>query len=406
VGATVAFTATASDAEDAVGSLAWGWRSSLDGVIGSASSFTKTSLSQGTHLVTAVVTDTQGITGTDSIAITVNESGSLQSAWAITADRFTSYPPLLAEDTYLLDEDVPLYLSAPGVLDNRSRMSGDALAAILVGNVSSGTLLLNLDGSLVYTPTCDWAGTDTFSYTVYDGAGQSDVVTATLVVAPVPDPPVALDDLATTLPDTPVAISVLENDRDPDPEDVLSVVSAGLPVSGTVAISGTNTLVYTPTTFIGTDSVAYTVTDGMFVVTATVTIRVDPFAVTILGPVTGQVGPTQGFTATVGPTATLPMTYTWQATGQGPTLHTAVNGETDTITFTWGIDSLPVVTATQDVTFSQVISHVEIITLTVSNAQGTVTTTHTFTLCAEIDENGICTSYHGTQIYLPLVIRP
>ncbi|MBE2202342.1 MAG: PKD domain-containing protein [Anaerolinea sp.] len=70
----------------------------------------------------------------------------------------------------------------------------------------------------------------------------------------------------------------------------------------------------------------------------TATFQIDPAslltAVLLDGPETGMVGGSFTFTATaVPPTATLPITYTWQTDGQPPIIHTA--GLTDTATFAW-----------------------------------------------------------------------
>ncbi len=67
----IAFEATASDAEDAgltCGDLSW--NSNRDAAIGNGCSFS-TTLSAGTHTITASITDSGDKTGTDSISITV-----------------------------------------------------------------------------------------------------------------------------------------------------------------------------------------------------------------------------------------------------------------------------------------------------------------------------------------------
>jgi hypothetical protein len=82
-------------------------------------------------------------------------------------------------------------------------------------------------------------------------------------------------------------------------------------------------------------------------------------SIDINGPATGIVSQTYTFTATVNPTATTPITYTWQATGQSPVVHMGSLNRTDAVTFNWSI------TGTQ------------IITVTAANAAGTVSDTHT-----------------------------
>lgn len=94
------------------------------------------------------------------------------------------------------------------------------------------------------------------------------------------------------------------------------------------------------------------------------------------GPTEGTVNAAYVFTATVSPvTATLPITFTWQASGQAPVTHTG-NGPSDWVTYTW-----PLQAAGQ-----------QVITATAMNAESVVTDTRTLTLAAH-------------RVYLPLVIK-
>ena len=62
---------------------------------------------------------------------------------------------------------------------------------------------------------------------------------------------------------------------------------------------------------------------------------VPPAAVSIAGPFVGVIDTAYTFTATVSPlTATVPITYFWQATGQSPIMHTG-SELSDTVVFTW-----------------------------------------------------------------------
>ena len=78
---------------------------------------------------------------------------------------------------------------------------------------------------------------------------------------PVNYPPRAVDDAAETPEDTPVTISVLGNDSDPD-GNTLTVVEVSAPTHGT-AVVDTGAVVYTPEPdFHGTDRFTYVVGDG------------------------------------------------------------------------------------------------------------------------------------------------
>ena len=69
-GTTILFEGTASDSEDGGLTSSLVWNSDLDGQIGTGGSFSAT-LSDGTHTITASVTDSDGATSSSSITVTV-----------------------------------------------------------------------------------------------------------------------------------------------------------------------------------------------------------------------------------------------------------------------------------------------------------------------------------------------
>ncbi|MGH1349917.1 MAG: Ig-like domain-containing protein, partial [Methyloligellaceae bacterium] len=90
--------------------------------------------------------------------------------------------PVGTDDSYQTEQDVALQVPADGVLANDTDANGDALTAVLISDVSNGTLVLNSDGSFSYTPDSGFTGTDSFVYRADDGTGQSGDVTVTLSV--------------------------------------------------------------------------------------------------------------------------------------------------------------------------------------------------------------------------------
>jgi VCBS repeat-containing protein len=94
--------------------------------------------------------------------------------------------PVGATDQYSTTEDVVLSVSAPGVLTNDSDVDGDPLTVELDEDVTHGELLLNPDGSFIYTPTLGHTGEVTFTYRLSDGRSESSAVTVVIIVEPQP----------------------------------------------------------------------------------------------------------------------------------------------------------------------------------------------------------------------------
>jgi len=71
LGSMLELRATAADAEDGDLTSGIAWSSSVNGALGTGGSVDATSLSEGTHVITATVTDSGGATGSATITITV-----------------------------------------------------------------------------------------------------------------------------------------------------------------------------------------------------------------------------------------------------------------------------------------------------------------------------------------------
>jgi PKD repeat protein len=133
------------------------------------------------------------VPGEYTIVLTVDDGngGSDTDTVVISATAAPNTPPVAESDAYATDEDVPLSVAAPGVLDNDTDVDGDSLTAAVVVDVTNGLLTLNLEGSFVYTPDADFYGEDLFTYVANDGVADSNIATVTITVDPVNDPPVA-----------------------------------------------------------------------------------------------------------------------------------------------------------------------------------------------------------------------
>jgi len=138
---------------------------------------------------------------------------------------------------------------------------------------------------LTYTPDLHFHGTDSFTFTVSDGALTSLAATVSITVTPVNDDPLAVDDAYTVAEDdtlTVAAPGVMVNDEDVD-GDVMTVSILTDVAHGTLMLYSNGCFVYTPDAgFSGVDTFEYqlsTYPSGVkdtWVDTALVTITVTP----------------------------------------------------------------------------------------------------------------------------------
>ncbi|NQU19718.1 MAG: tandem-95 repeat protein [Candidatus Nealsonbacteria bacterium] len=175
------------------------------------------------------------------------------------ADDSTNTPPVAGNDFVSTPEDAPVTVD---VLANDSDPDlGDVVQVSGITQGANGSVVNNGGASVTYTPNADFNGEDTFTYTISDGNGGTDTTMVTVDVTPVADPPVAVDDVASTTVDTSVVIDVLANDYDPDGDDI-SVISVTNGSGGTV-VHDDGSVTYTPNEgFIGPDTFTYTISDG------------------------------------------------------------------------------------------------------------------------------------------------
>ncbi|MBM5076937.1 tandem-95 repeat protein, partial [Vibrio parahaemolyticus] len=205
----------------------------------------------------ATINPTADWNGKETITFTAKDpSGESVSQ---TVD-FTVAPVVdIKADSTNVVEDTPTIIN---VLGNDTFDGDDKVVSLDTNNgPANGTVSVNPDGSVTYTPNDNYHGADSFTYIVTSG-GVSESTTVNVDVTPVNDAPVATNDTAITDEDTPVTIDVLPNDTDVD-GDKLSIESASVPKEqGTVEVVN-GKLVFTPAeNFNGDAEITYTVTDG------------------------------------------------------------------------------------------------------------------------------------------------
>ncbi|ELA6810923.1 tandem-95 repeat protein, partial [Vibrio parahaemolyticus] len=218
----------------------------------------------------ATITPTADWNGKEAITFTAKDpSGESVSQ---TVD-FTVAPVAdIVADKATVVEDTPTIIKVLG----NDTFEGDGKVVSLDANNGpvNGSVSVNPDGSVTYTPNDNYHGIDSFTYIVTSG-GVSESTTVNVDVTPENDAPVAKDDTAITDEDTPVTIDVLPNDTDID-GDKLSIQSASVPeTQGKVEIVD-GKLVFTPAeNFHGDAEITYTITDGALTDQATVNVTVN-----------------------------------------------------------------------------------------------------------------------------------
>ncbi len=218
----------------------------------------------GQDTFTYTVTDARGATDTATATVTVIGINPLNTTPTAVADSLTT-----AEDTALS--------IAPGeLLGNDTDANADALSIVSVQSPANGTVAI-VGGRVVFTPTADYSGPASFTYTISDGQGGTSTATVNVNVTPVNDAPTPLADTRTIAEDGGAATgNVLDNDTDRDGGSLLvteftigGITYAGGSTAtiadvGTLVIAGDGSYTFTPlANYNGNPPVAsYTVSDG------------------------------------------------------------------------------------------------------------------------------------------------
>ena len=138
---------------------------------------------------TFTYTPTTGFIGIDSFIYAASD-GILTSNATVTL-TIQALPPTAQDDQYSLVHDSILSVSADGVLSNDSAPDGELLNATLLSGPGNGTLVLQPDGSFIYSPNTAFIGQDSFTYAAVAAGQLSAPATVTLTVtdqAPVVPP--------------------------------------------------------------------------------------------------------------------------------------------------------------------------------------------------------------------------
>ena len=205
----------------------------------------------GSDSFTYVATDGSADSGQATVSLTVtavNDAPVAVADSATTAEDNAATVDVLANDTDVDNTAAQLSVKAGSLTS-----PGHGTAMLVTSGPDAG--------KVVYTPSSDYNGSDSFSYVATDGTADSVLTTVTLTVNPVNDVPTAASGLLTVQRNSSANGFTLSGT---DVETALSDLTYQItvaPAHGTLSGSGAN-LSYTPAPgYSGADAVKYTVTD-------------------------------------------------------------------------------------------------------------------------------------------------
>ena len=163
-------------------------------------------------------------------------------------------PPTSSPVSITMSEDGGATAATLGGFD----VDGDSLT-YNVGTPTQGSLS-GTAPNLTYTPPANFNGSDSFTYSVYDGAVTSNTATVSITVSGVNDAPVATDGTVTLAEDPRGTTEVILSGTDID-GDLLTYTVTGNPTNGVVGGTAPN-LTYNPNLdYFGPDTITFQVQD-------------------------------------------------------------------------------------------------------------------------------------------------
>ncbi|NEO14029.1 MULTISPECIES: Ig-like domain-containing protein [unclassified Moorena] len=220
---------------------------------------------------TITYTPNADFTGADSFTYQIDDGSNPAVTATVNVDvTAANESPVAADDTATTVENTGVDIN---VLANDVDPDGDALTVTINEQGLNGTVTVNQDSTITYTPNNGFIGFDRFTYQIDDGTNPAVTATVNLEVTRVNESPVVTNtnnNSATTGANTPVTLDVLANYSDPD-GDPLTFAIVSNPSNGTAAVNDNGTpndatddfIIYTPNAdFTGTDSLTFEVSDG------------------------------------------------------------------------------------------------------------------------------------------------
>jgi CshA-type fibril repeat protein len=197
-------------------------------------------------------TPADGFSGTDTFTYTVTDP----TGGTATATVTVTVTPTAVADALRTAANTALTMSGATLTGNDR---GTGLTVTAHGRAEHGTVTAGTEpGSLVYTPAGGFSGTDTFEYTVTDGAGRTSTATVRVLVGVA-----AVDHWHTMSTNRSMRMSADEGVLVGDSGRGLWAAMETKPFNGTLSLEKDGSYVYTPTSnWSGRDWFTYSANDA------------------------------------------------------------------------------------------------------------------------------------------------
>jgi VCBS repeat-containing protein len=206
--------------------------------------------------------------GSDSFTYAVSDNKESSTGTVAISVLPVDDLPLARDDSRTIDEDQSVLID---VLANDSDFDAVGLAIDSVTAPAHGTVAIE-GAAIRYTPTENYHGTDSFSYTLRDGKDRTATALVSIAITPVDDAPIVLAQQFNTQKGQPLSAQLVATDAD---GDALSFALDAPPGHGQLTLAADGRFDYQPdANFSGSDSFRFTVSDGVTTVPAQVQITV------------------------------------------------------------------------------------------------------------------------------------
>lgn len=200
--------------------------------------------------------------GSDTIVYTAtNADGSTSGTIDVTIDPVND-APVAVNDTATTEEDIAVTIDVLSNDETGAANEDDELSVQDATDGADGTTTINADGTITYVPDTDFFGTDSFTYTVFDGTDTAQA-TVNITVTEAPESVAAGNGALETAEDATTPVTI-------DLSTLVTVISGDAPTFsiqtngslGNATLTG-SILSYTPDADeFGSDTVVYTATNN------------------------------------------------------------------------------------------------------------------------------------------------